>query len=59
MLPHPFFAVTDADGKFTLPKLNPGEYELEFWHEKLGTQTKKVVVKANEAATADAVFKVK
>ena len=29
---HPFFAVTGADGKFTL-KLPPGEYELGTWHE--------------------------
>lgn len=56
---HPFFAVTDAEGAFTLPKLNPGEYEIEVWHEKYGSQTKKVVVKASGTETVDLAFKVK
>lgn len=34
---HPYFAVTDADGKFTLPgELPAGTYELKTWHEKYG-----------------------
>jgi plastocyanin len=35
----PFFAVTGPDGKFSIPKLPPGEYTVEAWHEKLGTKT--------------------
>lgn len=45
-----FVAITDASGAFKLPNVPPGNYKLEVWHEKLGTQTKDVVVKA----TADA-----
>ena len=30
------WALTGADGRFELPPLPPGEYELELWHEKLG-----------------------
>ena len=41
---HPFFAVTGEDGSFALPKLPPGTYTIEAWHEKLGTQTATVTV---------------
>lgn len=50
----PFFAVTDADGKFSLKGLPAGEYTLAAVHEKLGEQTIKVTVEA--LATADAKF---
>jgi plastocyanin len=41
---HPFFAVTGENGAFELPKLPPGAYTIEAWHEKLGTQTQQVTV---------------
>lgn len=54
---HPFFAVTGDDGTFKLEKLPPGEYTLEAWHEKYGTQTMKVTVEKTGAKTADFTFK--
>jgi hypothetical protein len=33
---HPYFAVTDAEGKFEIKRLPPGEYTLAVVHEKLG-----------------------
>src|SRR5574341_2573894 len=39
---HPFFAVTGADGSFTIKGLAAGTYEVEAWHEKLGAQTMSV-----------------
>ena len=39
VLDHPYFAVTDKDGKFELKALPPGTYTIEAWHEKLGAQT--------------------
>jgi plastocyanin len=53
---HPFFAVTSADGKFTLSGLDPGTYEITAWHEKLGTQTATVTVGANDKKTQDFKF---
>ncbi|MFN0158223.1 MAG: beta-sandwich domain-containing protein [Bacteroidota bacterium] len=50
---HPFFAVTSDDGSFSLKKLPAGDYTIEAWHEKYGTQTMKVKVAATGAATAD------
>ncbi len=34
VVPHPFFVVTDADGRFTIPGLPPGEYTIEAYHLK-------------------------
>ena len=51
---HPFFAVTGNDGTFTIRNLPAGTYELEAWHEKLGTRTTKVTVP--EGGTVDARF---
>jgi len=31
--PHPYYAVTDASGKFSLTDVPPGEYQLVAWHE--------------------------
>ena len=53
---HPFFAVTDDNGNFTLKGLPAGEYTVEAWHEKYGTQTAKVKVDAAGKATADFKF---
>ena len=42
---HGFFAVTGADGAFTLPGVPPGSYTVEAWHPTLGLKTAKVKVK--------------
>ena len=51
VMPHPFFAVTDAQGRFMIRGLPAGEYELELWHEHptLGTMTGSVRVEAGRA----------
>jgi plastocyanin len=55
---HPFFAVTDGQGRFSIPQLPPGTYTIEAWHERLGTQTQQVTVAAKDAKTLDFTFKV-
>jgi plastocyanin len=54
---HPFFAVTDKDGKFSFKGLPPGTYTIEAWHEKLGTQTATVTIAAKETKDANFSFK--
>jgi len=56
---NPFFAVTKDDGTYTIPKLPPGKYTLEAWHETLGTQDQDVTVAPNGTVTANFDFKPK
>ena len=41
---NPFYGVTGDDGSAQINNLPPGEYTLEAWHEKYGTQTQKITV---------------
>jgi len=50
---HPYYAVTDAAGKFTIADLPAGDYEVEVWHEKLGKKTEKVTITGGGTATVD------
>ena len=54
---HPYFAVTDKNGDFELKDVPPGTYTITAWQEKLGTQTQKVTIGANEAKAVDFAFK--
>jgi plastocyanin len=54
---HPFFAVSQADGKFEIKGLPAGTYTIEAWHERLGTQTQKVTVDGKAGATVGFAFK--
>jgi plastocyanin len=45
---HPYAVVTDADGRFTIPKLPAGDYTFVVWHERVGYLDKamKATIKA-------------
>lgn len=53
VMTHPFFAVTTADGAFSIKGLPPGTYELAVWHEKFGTTSQTVKIDASQAQTAN------
>jgi hypothetical protein len=36
VMEHPFFAITDPQGRFQIKNLPPGEYTLATWHESFG-----------------------
>jgi len=48
VMSHPFFGVTKPDGKVQIANLPAGTYEVEAWHEKLGTQKATVTVGATD-----------
>lgn len=55
---HPFFAVTDAEGKFEIKGLPPGEYRLGFVHEKMSEETVRVKVETQKSSTVELVYAV-
>jgi plastocyanin len=55
---HPFFSTTGTDGKFTIPGLDAGTYEITAWHERLGKQTASITVGASDTKTQDFKFAV-
>jgi Carboxypeptidase regulatory-like domain len=57
VLDHPYFAVSDADGKFDLKGVPPGTYTIEAWHEKLGTTTQSVTLAASGTQEIAFTFK--
>jgi hypothetical protein len=57
VLEHPFFAVSDEAGRFSIGQLPPGTYTIEFWHERFGTATQQVTVAAQQ--THDLAFSYK
>ncbi len=56
VMPHQYFMVTKDDGKFNLADLPAGTYEVEAWHEKLGTKTATITLKDGDNATTDFAF---
>ena len=52
---HPFFDVTDADGRFQLPSLPSGTYTLVAWYEGETRVTRSVVVPPAGWAEVDLV----
>jgi len=53
---HPFYSVTQKDGKFTISGLDPGTYEITAWHEKLGTQKSSVTVAGSDTKSVNFKF---
>lgn len=56
VLDHPYFAVTSEDGSFQIANLPAGDYVVEAWHERYGTQTMDVTVAESGEATADFTY---
>jgi hypothetical protein len=53
---HPYYAVTDANGAFSFGNVPPGAYEIEAWHEQLGTQTGRITLGERERASVSLTF---
>ncbi len=56
VMAHPFFSVTGTDGAYALEGLDPGQYVIEAWHERLGTQTATVTIGPGNTTSKDFTF---
>ncbi len=56
VMDHPFFAVSGADGSFSIGGLPAGDYELEAWHEEFGARSLNVSVASDGTAEANFDF---
>jgi hypothetical protein len=59
VLPHPWAALTDENGRFTLRNVPAGTQKIYAWHEVLGTLTREVRLNGSRAATVDFEFPAK
>ena len=57
VMDNPYYAVTDADGKFELKSLPPGTYTIEAWQEKLGPMTQTVTLGPKDTKEVNFTFK--
>ncbi len=53
------YAITNADGSYTMTGVPPGTYTLTAWQEEYGPQTQKITVAAGKPTTANFTFKAK
>ena len=45
-----YTAITDANGKFSIPNVPPGKYKVKIWHETLGEKVMDIEVKGGTTA---------
>lgn len=50
VLDHPYFAIPNLDGTFSLPNVPPGHYTVVGWHERVGERSASIDVEAGKAA---------
>lgn len=53
---HPYFAVTNRDGIFTIDSVPPGRYRLMAWEPRLGTREREVSVQASADSKVELSF---
>jgi hypothetical protein len=56
VLPHPWAALADENGRFVLHNVPPGIQKIYAWHEVLGVLTKEVKLNGNHTAIVDFEF---
>jgi hypothetical protein len=52
----PYFAVSDERGRFEISAIPPGRYDMEVWHERLGSQSLHVVVAAQTSRFVEIIY---
>jgi plastocyanin len=54
---HPYYAVTTADGSFTIPFVVPGTYKLSIWHPQLGVQTREITLAPDQQLPIQFIYR--
>ena len=54
--PHHLHAVTDRAGHFEIEGIPPGDYQIRFWHERLGERLVDLQIQSGEERTVDLEF---
>ena len=57
VMDHPFFAVSNGQGKFEIKGLPSGKYTLAIWHETFGRQEREITVGKDHVKGVDFKFK--
>jgi hypothetical protein len=53
----PYFAVTDAAGRFNIEGVPAGAYDVEVWHERLGLQTIRLAIAERATRILDVIYR--
>ena len=53
VLDNPYFAVPDAEGRYTIPRLPPGDYTVVAWHERIRPITHHLHLEPDQVARLD------
>jgi plastocyanin len=59
VLENPYFASTDAKGRYAIPNVPPGKYQLKAWYQRLPADVKEVTVPESGEVKVDFVLTVK
>ncbi len=59
VLPHPFFAVTDEQGRYEIKGLPPGKYTFEAWQENCQPAVQEIELKSGESRSVDFFLEVR
>lgn len=53
VLDNPYFAMPDAEGRYTIPRLPPGDYTVVAWHERIRPITHRLHLESDQVAQVD------
>ena len=59
VMANPYFAMTDADGHYSITNVPPGTYKLKAWHELLPADEREITVPATGSTNVDFTLTIK